>query len=185
MSRIGRKSIAVPASVKVAIKDRKVSVTGPLGTLEMTHRPEVAVEHDDKAKELRCSVPAEVLAAQPQASAYWGTTRALIAANIEGVTKGYVKEMEVVGVGWTAAVQGTKLKMTLGFANPIVMEIPKGLKVTVDKAMVKVEGPDKKMVGQFAADMRAKRKPEPYNGKGVKYKDEVIKRKAGKAFGTA
>lgn len=185
MSRIGRKNISVPANVKVAIKDRKVSVTGPLGTLDFTHRPEVVVTLDDKTKEIHCSVDEKTIAAHPEASAYWGTTRAIIAANIEGVTKGYLKEMEVVGVGWTAAVQGTTLKMNLGFANPILMEIPKGVKVSVEKSMVKVEGADKKSVGQFAADMRAKRKPEPYNGKGVKYKEEVIKRKAGKAFGTA
>jgi large subunit ribosomal protein L6 len=93
--------------------------------------------------------------------------------------------MEVVGVGWTPTVSGTTLKLVVGFANPIMMTIPAGVKVTVDKNVVTVAGPDKKAVGQFASDMRAVRKPEPYNGKGIKYKEEVIKRKAGKAFGTA
>jgi large subunit ribosomal protein L6 len=185
MSRIGRKSISVPANVKVAIKDRTVSVTGPLGTLSFTHRPEVKVAFVEADKAIVCSVDDAEIAEDPSASAHWGTTRASIASNIVGVTKGYMKEMEVVGVGWTAAVAGTALKMTLGFANPILMPIPKGLKVTVEKALVKVEGADKQMVGQFAAQMRAKRKPEPYNGKGVKYKEEVIKRKTGKAFGAA
>ncbi|MCE2967242.1 MAG: 50S ribosomal protein L6 [Phycisphaerales bacterium] len=185
MSRIGRKHITVPAGVKVAIKDRTVSVTGPLGTLNFTHRPEVQVAYSEAEKAIVCTVDEKTLASNADASAFWGTTRATINANIEGVTKGYRKEMEVVGVGWTAAVQGDKLKLTVGFANPILMPIPKGLKVSVDKQFVKVEGPDKKMVGQFASDMRAKRKPEPYNGKGIKYKEEVIKKKAGKAFGTA
>lgn len=185
MSRIGRKSISVPANVKVAIKDRVVSVTGPLGTLTLTHRAEVAVAHNDAAKEIVCSVDEAKAASHPEISAYWGTTRALIAANIVGVTKGYMKEMEVVGVGWNAVVQGDKLKLTVGLANSIIMTIPKGLKVTVEKSFVKVEGADKQMVGQFASTMRSHRKPEPYNGKGVKYKEEVIKRKSGKAFGTA
>jgi large subunit ribosomal protein L6 len=115
----------------------------------------------------------------------WGTTRALIASAVLGVTKGYEKTMEVVGVGWQASVTGDKLKLIVGFANPIMLDIPKGVKVTVDKQFVKVAGPDKQAVGMFASNMRASRKPEPYNGKGVKYTTEVIKKKAGKAFGSA
>ncbi|CAN5786246.1 50S ribosomal protein L6 [soil metagenome] len=185
MSRIGRKSIPVPANVKVAIKDRKVDVTGPLGTLSFTHRPEVQVAFDADKKELVCTVDETKLASTPMMSALWGTTRANLASNVIGVTKGYLKEMDVVGVGWTAAVQGDKLKLVVGFANPILMDIPKGIKVSVDKSAVKVEGADKQMVGQFASTMRQHRKPEPYNGKGIKYREEVIKRKSGKAFGTA
>jgi large subunit ribosomal protein L6 len=185
MSRIGRKSIPVPANVKVAIKDREVSVTGPLGTLTFRHRPEISVAFDEKARQITCTADEALIAENPEIPALWGSTRAVIASNIEGVTKGFTKEMEVVGVGWTAALQGDKLKLTLGFANPILMPIPKGIKVTVDKALVKVEGADKQLVGQFASEMRSKRKPEPYNGKGVKYRNEVIKRKTGKAFGTA
>jgi large subunit ribosomal protein L6 len=101
------------------------------------------------------------------------------------VTKGYETTMEVVGVGWTAAVTGDKLKLVVGFANPIIMTIPKGVKVTVDKQFVKVGGPDKQAVGMFASTMRQNRKPEPYNGKGIKYTTETIKKKAGKAFGSA
>jgi large subunit ribosomal protein L6 len=102
---------------------------------------------------------------------------------IDGVTKGYEKTMEVVGVGWTAALAGKQLKMVVGYANPIIMDIPAGLTVTVDKQFVKVAGPDKQSVGQFASAMRQKRKPEPYNGKGIKYTTETIKRKQGKQFG--
>lgn len=185
MSRIGRKSISVPANVKVAIKDRAISVTGPLGTLTMTHRPEIKVVNDDAAKTITCSADEKAMAADPRVAAFWGTTRALIASNIVGVSKGYTVEMEVVGVGWVAAVQGDKLKLTIGFANPVVMDIPKGLKVTIEKSMVKLESADKQMVGQFASTMRAHRKPEPYNGKGIKYRAEVIKRKSGKAFASA
>jgi large subunit ribosomal protein L6 len=99
------------------------------------------------------------------------------------VTDGYEKAMEVVGVGWTATLQGKKLKLVVGFANAIMVDIPAGLDVAVDKQFVKVRGPDKQLVGQFAAEMRALRKPEPYNGKGIKYTTEVIKKKQGKQFG--
>ncbi|MBX9737725.1 MAG: 50S ribosomal protein L6, partial [Phycisphaerales bacterium] len=114
MSRIGRKPIPVPANVKVAIKDRVVTVTGPLGSLTLTCRPEVKIEVDEAKKELVCSVDEARLATDSNLSAYWGTMRALINANIVGVTKGYMKEMDVVGVGWTAAVTGDKLKLVVG-----------------------------------------------------------------------
>ena len=182
MSRIGKKAITVPAGVKVAIKDRSVNIEGPKGKLTMTHRPEVKVVWTDGEKAIRCTV-AENAELPEEVSKYWGTTRALIANMIEGVTKGYEKSMEVVGVGWQAAVQGKKLKLSVGFAHPILMDIPTGLNVTVEKQFVKVSGPDKQLVGQFASAMRAKRKPEPYNGKGIKYVEEVIKRKQGKQFG--
>ena len=182
MSRIGRKKVEIPANVKVQLKDQTVSVTGPLGTLTMTHRPEVHVKWDEAEKGVFVSIDESEMENRATV-ANWGTTRSLIQNMVEGVTKGYEKTMEVVGVGWTAAVQGNKLKLVVGFANPIVMDIPQGLKVSVDKNFVKINGSDKRMVGQFASQMRAKRKPEPYNGKGIKYTTEVIKKKAGKAFG--
>lgn len=185
MSRIGRKSITVPDKVKVAIKDLTVNVEGPLGKLSFTHKPEVQVKLEDGGKAVVCSIDEAQHGENREVRALWGTTRALIAGMIEGVTKGYTEVMEVVGVGWTPTVSGTTLKLVVGFANPIMMTIPAGVKVTVDKNVVTVAGPDKKAVGQFASDMRAVRKPEPYNGKGIKYKEEVIKRKAGKAFGAA
>lgn len=182
MSRIGKKPISVPKGVKVSVANRVVKVEGPKGTLTMTHRPEVGVAVSDK-NEVVCSVD-EARLEQGGTKAYWGTTRALIDNMIEGVTKGYEKKMEVVGVGWTAQVTGKNLKMTLGFANPIIMAIPTGVNVAVDKQIVTVSGADKQAVGQFAAEMRAHRKPEPYNGKGVKYLEEVIKKKQGKQFGS-
>jgi large subunit ribosomal protein L6 len=118
-----------------------------------------------------------------QARASWGTTRALISNMIAGVTAGFEKKLEVVGVGWGATLTGKKLNLKVGLANTLVVPVPEGLTVGVDKAIVTINGADKQMVGQFASSVRALRKPEPYNGKGIKYTDEVIKKKAGKAFG--
>ncbi len=185
MSRIGIKPITVPANVKVATKSDSIEVTGPLGTIKVAFKPLLKVAFDEKEKTIQVSINNAKPGAERTANALWGTTRALIATAVEGVTKGYEKTMEVVGVGWTAAVQGDKLKLVVGFANPIMLAIPKGVKVTVDKQFVKVQGPDKQAVGMFASNMRAKRKPEPYNGKGIKYTTETIKKKAGKQFGSA
>lgn len=183
MSRIGKKPISIPGGVKVGVQDGSLSVEGPKGTLTMPLRPEVDVEVDADAKEVRCTIGEDKLESR-QARAYWGMTRALINNMVEGVTKGYEKSMEIVGVGWGAQVQGNQLKMQVGYAQPVMMQIPAGLEITADKQTVKISGPDKQAVGQFAAAMRAKRKPEPYNGKGVKYADEVIRRKQGKQFGS-
>jgi large subunit ribosomal protein L6 len=185
MSRIGIKPVTIPANVKVAVKAHEIEVTGPLGTIKVPFKSQVQVAFDDKDKAVKVTVNEATLQSDREVSALWGTTRALIASAVEGVTKGYEKTMEVVGVGWTAAVQGDKLKLVVGFANPILLPIPKGVKVTVEKQFVKVAGPDKQAVGMFASTMRAKRKPEPYNGKGIKYTTEVIKKKAGKQFGSA
>ncbi len=182
MSRIGKKPVVLPAGVKAQVAADKVTISGAKHTLTVPVRDEVKVTFDEAGKKLDVAI-AEEYSDSPAASAYWGTTRALLQNAVEGVSKGYEKTMEVIGVGWTAAIQGKNLKLTVGFANSIIMPIPAGLEVTVDKQFVTVKGPDKKAVGQFAADMRARRKPEPYNGKGIKYKDEVIKRKQGKQFG--
>jgi large subunit ribosomal protein L6 len=182
MSRIGKQPVTVPAGVKVSIKDRVVSIQGAGGTLTFTHRPEVKVAWTESEKAIVCTIDQKDVD-NAEVKALWGLTRAQIRNMVEGVTKGYEKSMEVVGVGYTAAVTGKQLKLVVGFANPIMMDIPPTLKVTVDKQFVKVQGPDKQMVGQFAAEMRSKRKPEPYNGKGIKYTTEVIKKKQGKQFG--
>ncbi|MCC6677461.1 MAG: 50S ribosomal protein L6 [Phycisphaerales bacterium] len=182
MSRIGKKPVAVPAGVKVSIKDHTVNIEGPKGKLSLTHRPEVKVAWTESEKSITCSID-EKDAENRLARALWGSTRAHLRNMVEGVTKGYERSLEVVGVGWTAAVQGKKLKLSVGFANPIFMDIPDGVTVAVDKQIVKVSGPDKQQVMQFASATRAKRKPEPYNGKGVKYLEEVIKKKQGKQFG--
>lgn len=183
MSRIGKKAVPVPAGVKIAVKDRTVNVEGPKGKLNLTFRPEVKVAFAESDKVVNVALADGYTAENKEANAYWGSTRAHIRNMIEGVTKGYEKNLEVVGVGWQATLAGKQLKLVVGFANPIMLDIPTGVTVTVDKAFVKVVGPDKQMVGQFASSMRAVRKPEPYNGKGIKYTDEVVKRKQGKQFG--
>jgi len=182
MSRIGRKVISVPAGVKIALKGQDVTVTGPKGTLTVNVHSEVKVAWNETEKSIACTI-GEGRSEDRLARALWGTNRALIQNAITGVQGGYEKSLEVVGVGWTAALAAGKLKLVVGFANPIMVEVPKGLTVTVDKQIIKVSGPDKQMVGQFAAKTRAVRKPEPYNGKGIKYTTETIKRKQGKQFG--
>lgn len=182
MSRIGKQPVAVPAGVKVAVQGRKVSVTGPQGTLTLETRPEITVKANEAEKNVAVAVDPK-FADSAEVSAHWGTTRAHLNNMMLGVTKGYDKSLEVVGVGWSASVAGKNLKLVVGYANPIMVPIPEGLKVTVDKQFIRVNGADIQQVGQFAAEVRSKRKPEPYNGKGIKYTTEVIKRKQGKQFG--
>ena len=178
MSRIGKKPVPVPDKVKVAVNGRTITVEGAKSKLSFAHRPEVAVRFDDKAKEVVVERSVETR----EARAYHGLTRALIQNMITGVTTGYSKELEINGVGWQAQLKGKKLVLTVGFANQIELEVPQGVTVEVQQNRVKVSGPDKQAVGQFASKVRAQRKPEPYNGKGIKYVDEKIIRKAGKAF---
>jgi large subunit ribosomal protein L6 len=188
MSRIGKKVIPVPAGVKVSIKDHVVHVEGPKGKLQFAFRPEITVTWAESEKSLNVGLAAGFTKEDRVANANWGTTRAILRNMVEGVTKGYEKNMQVVGTGWTAAVTGKSLKLVAGLANAIIMQIPDGVTVVVDKATgdttpVKITGIDRQMVGQFAAAMRGLRKPEPYNGKGIKYTEEVIKKKQGKQFG--
>jgi large subunit ribosomal protein L6 len=183
MSRIGKKTVSLPAGVKLAVKDGMINVEGPKGKLSLKVPGQISVKVDEAAKAVSVALAEGVTGENKQLLAHWGTTRAHIRNMIEGVEKGYEKKMEVVGVGWTAAVTGKDLKMVLGFANPIMMTIPTGLTVKVDKQIVSITGPDKQLVGQFASRMRSYRKPEPYNGKGVKYLEEVVRRKQGKQFG--
>lgn len=184
MSRLGKKPITVPANVQVAVASGVVSVSSGAKKLEFKHRPEVRVDWKADEKSVHVSVPDQSLLALPQVRAYWGTTRALIQTMVEGVTKGYEKTLEVNGVGYTATVTPKGLDLKLGFANIITVPIPKGVEVLVDKNLIKIKGADKQAVGQFAAVVRSKRKPEPYNGKGIKYSTETIRRKQGKAFGS-
>ncbi len=183
MSRIGKKPILVPGNVKVNLSGSSISVEGPKGTLSHAFRPEVDVRYDEGQKAISVSMDEALIAKNRSNGAFWGTTRALINNMIEGVTKGYEKKLQVVGVGWTANVSAGKLALKVGYANVIEMPIPQGLTVTAEKQMITISGADKQAVGHFAASARAKRKPEPYNGKGIKYLDEVIMRKQGKAFG--
>lgn len=183
MSRLGKKPISVPSGVDVAIDGRKVSVSGKQGALSFEHHPVVSVAFDTDAKEVNVSIDEKNMK-QKSVLAQWGTTRALIANMVDGVVKGYEKKLEVVGVGYTAALNGQKLALKVGFANTIEKTVPQGVDVQVDKQNITVKGADKQAVGQFAAEVRAVRKPEPYNGKGIRYAGEHVRRKSGKAFGS-
>lgn len=182
MSRIGKKPISVPKGVKVNVDGQTVRVEGSKGTLSHEVHPLVSVAWDEGEQTLTFAVP-EGKEGDRRAKSLWGTSRSIVENNIHGVSQGYTKVLEVQGVGYTASVEGNRLKLIVGFANPIFKTIPQGVDVKVEKQTVTVTGYDKQSVGQFAAEVRATRKPEPYNGKGIKYSDETIIRKEGKTAG--
>jgi large subunit ribosomal protein L6 len=178
MSRIGKLPVALPDGVKVQLRDRTIDVEGPKGKLSFTFRPEISVTHDQANKRIIVERSSD----ERLPRALHGLTRALINNMVTGVTKGYEKRLEIVGVGYLAAVQGSQLQVRVGFANEVHKQIPPGLKVTCpDQTHVVIQGADKQLVGQFAAEVRAIRKPEPYKGKGIRYEGEQVRRKAGKA----
>ena len=177
MSRIGRQPIPVPAGVKVTIANGTVTVAGKSVTLSQAVHPNMKVESDGKA--VTVTRPDD----ERQNRALHGLTRALINNMVVGVTTGYTKRLKIEGVGFQAAMKGTGVELTVGFANRIVHTPPAGVTVAVpDPTTIVVTGADKQMVGQFAANVRASRKPEPYKGKGVRYENEVVRRKEGKSF---
>jgi len=178
MSRIGKIPVTVPSGVKVAIAGQDVSVEGPLGKLQRSFPSQVSVDYDEAGKQLVIGREDD----SRQAKALHGLTRALIRNMTIGVSQGYEKRLEIVGVGYLAAIQGTTLQLRVGYANEIHFAIPPELKVTCpDQTHISIKGTDKQKVGQFAAEVRAARKPEPYKGKGVRYEGEQVRRKAGKA----
>ena len=190
MSRIGKKIITVPAGIKLAVTGQTVKVEGPKGKLSWNFRPEVSVAYDDAKR----TVAVTANDAERLTRALHGTTRMLIQNMIVGCQSGYEKKLEVHGVGYGVQLQGTKFSLTVGKANPAVFNVPAGLTVTVQTAQAKGEseparfaiaGPDKQMVGEFAAQVRRVRPPEPYKGKGVRYTGEYVRRKVGKAFAGA
>lgn len=177
MSRIGKQPVPVTDGAKVTLSGNTVQVSGKLGNLSFTHRPEVQVKLEDD------SVVVTRKNESKNARALHGLTRALIANMVQGVTKGYAKELEVSGVGYTAQMKGAKqIDLKVGFADTRSVKIPDGVTCEVAGVRIKVSGFDKQLVGQTAAAIRAQRKPEPYNGKGIRYIDEKIIRKQGKAF---
>jgi large subunit ribosomal protein L6 len=176
MSRIGKSPVSNPPGVKAAVEGGRLKVEGPLGKLEQSLHPAVTVEVD--AAQIRVVRSSD----NRTARAVHGLTRALAANMVEGVSKGYEKKLEIVGVGYLAAIQKNVLQLRVGFANELQVPIPAGLTVTCpDQTHVHVKGIDKQLVGQFAAEVRALRKPEPYKGKGIRYENEQVRRKAGKA----
>lgn len=176
MSRVGNKPVPVTSGVKVAVNGQKINVEGPLGKLEFEFRPQISVALEGD------QVVVKRADEERESRALHGLTRSLIENMIEGVSKGFEKRLEVVGVGYLAAIKGDTLQLRVGFANEIHKKIPQGLKVTCpDQTHIVVAGCDKQLVGQFAAEVRAARKPEPYKGKGVRYQGEQVKIKPGKS----
>lgn len=169
MSRIGKQPITVPAKVEITIGAQQIVVKGPLGTLTQAVSKDVIVKKDG------AKVTLEAANDSQQANAMSGTMRALIANMVEGVDKGFVRKLMLVGVGYKAQAQGAKLNLALGFSHPVVHDMPEGIKVeTPVPTEILIKGVDKQKVGQVAAIVRSYRPPEPYKGKGVRYSDEVI-----------
>jgi large subunit ribosomal protein L6 len=179
MSRIGKQPIALPGSVEVTILDGRISVRGPKGELTLLIHP--SIEVTKVGQEIR--VKPKNSKAKNSAS-LWGLTRALVFNLIKGVEEGYCKKLEIEGVGFRAQVQGSSLVLSLGFSHPVTYTIPASVSVAVQGNIIEVAGPDKYLVGQVAADIRAFKKPEPYKGKGIHYVGEHIRRKAGKKVAT-
>ena len=175
MSRIGRKPIAIPAGVEVAVNGNEVTVKGPKGTMTQTFNSDLTVTVEN----------GEVLVTRPsddkEHRSLHGLTRTLIANMVHGVSEGFTKELQVNGIGYRVSKEGNKLVMNLGFSHPVEMEEEDGITIEVPEPnKILIKGCDKQQVGQFAAVVRGKRPPEPYKGKGIKYADEVIRRKEGK-----
>lgn len=178
MSRIGKRPIPVPSGVTVTLQERTITVKGPRGTLSRQLPPVVEVQVG--AAELTVSRPND----EPQSKAMHGLTRTLVANMVDGVSKGFQKNLEIVGVGYKAETKPYGLLMALGFSHPVEVKAPEGVKLTAPTpTSIVIDGADKEAVGQIAAEIRSLRPPEPYKGKGVKYAGEIIRRKAGKAGG--
>ncbi|MBI2902931.1 MAG: 50S ribosomal protein L6 [Candidatus Methylomirabilis oxyfera] len=176
MSRIGKKPILVPDRVKVELEGGYISVEGPRGKLSLRLHPTIVVKAEDKY--LYCHRPSD----NKLHRSLHGLTRTLVSNMLEGVTKGFEKKLEMIGVGYRASVQGMNLTLMLGYSHPIVFPIPEGIKIGVENQnLLTVSGADKQQVGEVSAKIRSLRPPEPYKGKGVKYASERIRRKAGKA----
>jgi large subunit ribosomal protein L6 len=186
MSRIGKKIVQLPQGVSIEQKDQILKVTGKLGSLQMTCDPLVKIKTEGTTLLVENPTPEDRHAKQMH-----GTTRALIANMVEGVTQGYVRKLEIYGTGYNVKEQGGKLVLTVGYCNPVELPVPKGVKVQIEVPATKgnevpakftLTSMDKCVLGEFAATIRRVRPPEPYQGKGIRYADEYVKRKVGKAF---
>jgi large subunit ribosomal protein L6 len=176
MSRIGKQPITVPSGVEVDVEGTRVTVKGPRGTLEQTFHEEIRIVKDDG--EIRVERPTD----EGFHRSLHGLTRTLIANMVEGVTNGYEKRLEIVGVGYRAQLKGNDLELALGFSHPVHVQRPEGIEFEVPApTRITVRGNDKQLVGEVAANIRKVRKPEPYKGKGVRYEGEYVRKKAGKA----
>lgn len=179
MSRIGKKPVIILPGVEVKIEGKEISAKGPKGVLSMKMAPEISFEIKDK--EIILTPKAEDL----KSKALWGLMRTLLSNMIDGVTKGFEKRLEINGVGFKAAVEGKRLSVNVGYSHPVYIEAPAGIEFKVEKNVIIVTGIDKELVGQISASIRRVKPPEPYKGKGIKYADEVIKKKLGKKAATS
>jgi large subunit ribosomal protein L6 len=179
MSRIGKQPVVIPSGVKVQIAEGVIRVEGPKGKLEMTPHPAMKVQQDEKTKAIVVTRPDD----DRLNRSLHGLTRSLIANMIEGVTKGFVKRLKIEGIGYQARMEKKNVVLTVGYANAIEMAPPEGVTVALtDPTTIVISGADKQKVGQFAAEVRSARKPEPYKGKGIRYENEQVRRKEGKSF---
>lgn len=178
MSRIGNTPIELPKDVEVTMSEGTVAAKGPKGNFSINLPKTIEVEKEDSILNVKLARKRASL------SPLHGTFRALIANMVHGVTEGWKRSLELVGTGYRAEVKGNTLVLTIGYSHPVELAIPEGITVSVEKNIINIEGVDKNSVGQFAANTRAARPPEPYKGKGIKYSDEVVRRKAGKAAKT-
>ena len=175
MSRIGKKPVAIPSGVTANIENGTLSVKGPKGTLSMGLSDEITYELGES------QISVQPANDTKRARSFWGMQRTLVSNLVEGVTEGYTKVLNITGVGYRASAQGKKLKLQLGYSHDVDLEVPEGIDVkTPDQTTIEVSGIDKQKVGQFAAEIRRWRKPEPYKGKGIRYRGEFIFRKEGK-----
>jgi len=182
VSRIGKQPVPVPEKVKVAVAGGTVTIEGPKGKISREFRGEVSLKYVDKDRTIHVERTSE----EPFARAYHGTSRAHLANMVKGVVQGFERSLSIVGVGYNAKVQGKKLVLAVGFSNAVEMLIPDGVNVEVPQpTLITVKSVDKQKVGEFAARIRRVRPPEPYKGKGIRYQDEQVIKKAGKAFGSA
>jgi len=177
MSRIGKKTIEIPLGVEVKKENQKIVVKGPQGELSLEVRPEINVEIKEKTIRI---FPQENLEQEKEIRALWGLTRALLANMIKGVVKEYEKKLQIQGLGYKVALEGNNLILNVGFTHSVKVEAPANIKFAVEKDVITITGPDKELVGRLAANIRKIRPPEPYKGKGIRYLDEIVKKKIGK-----
>lgn len=182
MSRIGKQPVKVPKDVKISLSNSTVSIEGPKGKLSQIFHPGIAITYNQDVQQILIKRSSD----DKFYRALHGLTRSLIKNMIIGVTVGYSKNLEIIGLGYTAKVQGKDLVLSLGYTHPVQLQVPTGIKVEVknptNPVKMTISGSDKQVVGQFSAVVREKKPPEPYKGMGIKYENEVIRRKAGKAF---
>ncbi|MBZ1348257.1 MAG: 50S ribosomal protein L6 [Candidatus Nealsonbacteria bacterium] len=174
MSRIGKKPILIPEGVEIKTQERKVIVKGPKGELSRETPSEIKIEIKDNQIFVFPQIETR------QTKALWGLTRALLANMVEGVLSGFEKKLEIQGIGFKAAIEGEELALDVGLSHSVKLRIPSGINIVIEKNIISVSGIDKETVGQFSANIRKVKPPEPYKGKGIRYVGEVVRRKAGK-----